>query len=159
MTSQKKLIILVALIVILIILSACQKKPFPKINEVESKISSAIDQFKKSNIEEGINSVMDAIILTAPHAELPAKVETKIIKAKEHFKSTDILNEKGFKLVWEAFQLIKPGFDRSDDQSGTSPVAQIFRNKLFEAQDELKKGNTPKVVELLLESILLLRPL
>ena len=160
MVCQKKLIIiLVVLLVIIFFLLSCQKQPFPKSKEVEAKILLAMDKFKESNNEEGFKLILEAVLLTTPNTDLPNEVETKIFKAKDHFNSTDYLNEEGSKLLWDAYKLIKPGLDKPDEPSGMGSIAEVFKNKLLEAQDELKKDNPDKVVGLLLEAILITRPL
>lgn len=161
MKQKNLIVILVALLALFIFLSSCQKASFPTAVEAEEKIVSAKEQFKNNNNEKGLYLILDAILLTLPHTDYPSDVEAKILMAKERFSNTNLLDDEGFKSLWEAFKIIKPDFedfDKSGKPSAISSIAEHFESKLREAQDQIKEGNCEKVVVSLLEAILIIKP-
>jgi hypothetical protein len=140
----------------------CQAESFPNAKEVENKISSALVHLKNSETGEGIQSILDALLLTVPHSNFPKEVETNVLQAREHLKE-GFPNAEAHRLIRDAYGQIEPGFDKAAlgkrkqvEPSNIPPVAEIIKNKMLTAQEIIKKGNVDKVVKLLLECLLVI---
>jgi len=160
----KIIVALLSLSLILFSLTACQQEPFPQANEVKMNISLAMNKFESSNIEEGCRLIIRAILLTLPSTDFPAEIEANILEAKINFEQAGYFNEKGFKLLKKAYNQIKPkttGINPNQEigkPASIAPLAENFRNKLLESLNQLRKGNANKVVLILLEAILMIKP-
>jgi len=162
--TKRIIIVLMSFFLILFFLVNCQQEPFPQANEVKMNISRAMNKFESSNIEEGCRLIVEAILLVLPSTDFPAEIEANILEAKNNFEQAGYFNEKGFKLLKKAYNQIQPkasginSNQETEKQTSTAPLAENFRNKLLESQNQLRKGNANKVVLILLEAILMIRP-
>lgn len=154
---KKLLFILIVLVLLLFSVSEAGMLPIQK---VEAKISSALEYFKSGKAGDGYQAVMDAILLTAPYSKLPTEVGGNVLAAKEYLKEGLPLNI-GIKLIRDAYDLIKvekAATERPGEPGYCPPVAEMLREKLLAAREELNSGNAGKVVRLLLEGLLLITP-
>jgi hypothetical protein len=155
---MKKMLFILMLLVLLLF-SVGEAGTLPKL-KVEAKISSALEYFKNGKAGDGYQAVMDAILLTAPYSKLPAEVGGSVLAAKDHLKEGLPVND-GIKLIRDAYDLIKvekAAAEKPVEPGHVPPLAEIVRDKLLTAREELYKGNAGKVVKLLLESLLLITP-
>jgi hypothetical protein len=155
-------LLLILLLLFLVIFTDCQAESFPNAKEVEIKISSALVHLKNRETGEGIQSILDALLLTAPHSNFPKEVETNISQAREHL-TNGFPNAEAHRLIRKTYGRIEPGFDKAVpgkpkqvEPSNIPPIAEMIKNKMLTAQEEIKKGNADKVVKLLLECLLVL---
>lgn len=149
-------ILLILMLLFLIILAPAGAETFPesKAKEINNQINAALDHFKNSRIESGFQNMLDAILLTMPYTNLPKGIENKILNAKSHFTDA-VPKPEGYKLIREALLLVKPTSDKMDP---TLSIAENLKKKIGLAQAQLVKGNADKVVELLIEAILVTVP-
>jgi hypothetical protein len=140
----------------------CHAESFFKAKAVETTISSALDHLKNNETWEGIQLILDALLLTAPHSNFPKEVETNISQAREHL-TNGFPNAEAHRLIRKTYGRIEAGFDKSApgkhkqvEPSNIPPIAEMIKNKMLTAQEEIKKGNADKVVELLLECLLVI---
>jgi len=142
--------------------TVCRAESFPKAKEVENKISSALVHLKNSETGEGIQSILDAVLLIAPHSNFPKELETNISQARAHL-TNGFPNAEAHRLIRKTYGLIEPGFDKSApgkhkqvEPSNIPPIAEIIKTKMLTAREELKYGNADKVVRSLLECLLVI---
>ena len=149
-------ILLILMLLFLIILVPAGAKTFPdsKAREINTRITTALEYFKNNEMDSGFQTMLDAILLTMPYTDLPKGVENKILNAKSHF-TDGVPKPEGLKLIREALLLVKPTSDKLDP---TLSIAENFKRKVGLAQAQLIKGNADKVVELLIEAILVTVP-
>jgi hypothetical protein len=142
------------LFLIILVPAGAQTFPESKAKEINTKITTALEHFKNDEVASGFQTMLDAVLLTMPYTNLSKGVESKILNAKIHFTER-VPKPEGFKLIREALLLIKPTSDKLDP---TLSIAENFKRKVGLAQVQLIKGNADKVVELLIEAILVTVP-
>lgn len=185
---MKKLILIPVFILIIMLLS-CQKQNkeelvslekaqekeriAPIAQEVDNRISSAIDNIAKGNITEGANLLLEVVLLTKPSEYMPGNFEETVLAAMEKFQEGNI--HKGVELVSEALVIIKSDSEikeegdraepkdvgqpqKKDEPPPIAPIAEMVRNKILAAREEFKKGNADKGVILILEALQLFSP-
>lgn len=155
----------IALLVVLLIILSCKKEK----GEMEGMLHSAMDNLSSGKVSEGASLLIDAVLLTRSN-EVPEKFQEKLLSAKDHFISSDF--GEGSKLISEALILFKTeleGENSTPDQEPTekteeeveqkvSPVAQLIKQHIMQAGEELKFGNRDKGVILVLEALELFGP-
>ena len=162
MITQKKLIIIIVLLILILsFFFSCRKEPFPQAKEVKDMILLAMDQIQDGEVEEGFDLILEAIILTSPHTNLPQEVESKVSEARRVLNTAGIQNKRFIQAIWEAYQTVNhdfKGFDETSQPSGTAAIVEVFVNKMMSALDQLKEGHPDKVVEKLLEGMIITSP-
>jgi hypothetical protein len=151
---RKILLILMLLFLIILVPASAETFPETKAREINTKITAGLEHFKNNRFESGFQTMLDAILLTMPYSNLPKDIENKILNAKIHF-SDGVPKPEGIKLIREALLLVKPTPGKLDP---TLSIAGNFKKKVGLAQAQLIKGNADKVVELLMEAILVTWP-
>ena len=172
----------IAILILVIILFSCQseqepmsvekpqgeEKIFPVAQEVEDKISSAMDNLTKGEVIEGAQLLLDAVLLSKPSEYMPEGFEEKILLAKDQFQSGNMGN--ALESVSDALLLIKPPSDIAADKEEpkeaeqmqesekVAPIAELIRDKILTAREQFKKGKTDEGIVLILESLLLFGP-
>jgi len=164
----------IPVLLLFFILFSCQKKnkedPFPVAQEIENKISSAVNKIANGNVAEGAELLLDVILLTRPSEFMPEGFENKIIAAKEQFRGGN-LNE-GVGTIHEALLIITSDEDlkggrEKDVLSGEAYVqkedevpslAVIVKDKIMSAKAHFKEGEAEEGIELILEALSLFGP-
>lgn len=151
---RKVLLILMLLFLIILVPAGAKTFPESKAKEINTKITTALEHIKNDEVASGFQIMLDAVLLTMPYTNLPKGIEHKILNAKIHFTGR-VPKPEGGKLIHEALLLIKPTPGKLDP---TLSIAENFKKKVGLAQAQLIKGNADKVVELLIEAILVTVP-
>lgn len=174
----------IAILILVVILFSCQrkqepisvKKPqgeekiFPVPQEVENKISLAMDNFTKGEVIEGAQLLLDAVLLTKPGEHMPEGFEDKILMAKVQFQSGNMGDALGS--ISDALLIIKPLPDVKTEKvkeepketeqvqrkEAVAPVAELVRSKILAAREQFEEGNADQGVVLILEALLLFGP-
>ncbi len=151
-------VLLILFLLFLLALAPVGAANFPEANakQVAVKITNAENHFKNNRIGSGFQSIMDALLLTVSHSDLPGEVKSKVLEARAHFKD-GVPNSQWYRLIHEALLLIKPAPEKRDPSLS---IAGNLKKKLAAAGEQLteKERNGGKVVEILLEAILVTSP-
>lgn len=156
----------IILLVVLLIIFSCQKEK----KDMHDMLHSAMDNLAAGKVSEGTNLLIDVVLLTHPHEELPEKFKEKLLSAKNYFQSQDF--GKASELVSEALVVFKSGLEgesqtlgqesaevpETDVEQQVFPVAQMIKENIIQAVEEFKSGNRDKGVILILESLELFGP-
>jgi hypothetical protein len=157
---KKVILILILLVLLMTVFCEAGKVPELRANEVDKKITLAVEQFEANRVSKGYLLLLEAMHMTVPHTDLPGDVGDRILKAAEHFRR-DVPDADGFRLLREALEVIKRGKSakvKVADSKTPAPVADAFQKKLISAREQIKEGNGDKAVELILEGILITSP-
>lgn len=150
------------MLLLLLMLSVGETRAASDADKVETKISSAQELFKKGAFGDGNRAVLDAVVLSLPGSGLPGDVTDKIVKARTNFE-TDRPGDVGVRLLREAYSRLDPKGANEMERPGKpgviAAIAKSVDKKLELARVEARKGNDRKVVELLLECLLVINPL
>lgn len=150
--------ILLLLVLVFVLFTTCQAKYFKQAKQVEKHIDTAIAQFQAGAVHEGTISTMDALLITVPYSNYTGEMETKLKKAADLFKLKP-LNPQAMQLLRETYRGIKsPTPPAKAGKSKIAPLAEILKTKLEIAKTMAREGNTNKVVESILEGLLVLAP-
>lgn len=154
--------ILLLLILVFVLFTTCQAKHFKQGQQVEKYIDTAIAQFQAGIVQKATLSTMDALLITVPYSNYSGEMESKLKHAADLLKINPI-NNQAMQLIRETYLGIKlptpPAVaGKSHNNPGIAPLAEILKTKLETARSMAREGNTNKVVESLLEGLLLLAP-
>jgi len=157
-----KKILWIPLIVIIFILFGCQQKEesiAPIAQEVAQKLDAALSQLSQGEITAGIESLLDAIILTNPGGYISDDFDVKIQEAKQEIQkknmdeTLDLISNARLLLV---SQEIKQ--EKSVDIE-PAPVAEAVKTLILDAKDQFQAGKTLEGVTSILAALLLFKPL
>ena len=160
MNQKKHILVLGILAVLLLFFSFCKKQYFPESEKINEKITMSLEQLKAGNTEKGISLIFDALLLNISNTSFSEEMNTSIQTAADEFSQEGLAGNNWIKTVGEAFQHSSRGLDsdEAEKSSEIAPVAEVFADKLKDAQQMLQKGSWNKASELLLESLLLIKP-
>lgn len=182
---MKKWMLIPLLILIVFLLLTCQKqkseeqaapdqpreeKIAPIAQEIENKMSMAMDNLAQGKIGEGSDLLLDVILLVKPRAQMPDDFEDKILTAKDRFQSGNIA--EGSELASEALLLLKTTTEvatETDEEKPAElepepeteepyPIAEKVRANILSAKEEFKKDEADNGILLILESLSLFAP-
>jgi hypothetical protein len=136
---------------------------------LENKLDSAVIHFQESKISEGIEFLIDGILLVKPSQYWPEGFLDALESAKEKFKDGNFVG--GDQFVSEAFSMIQPqkmtsgeGKTVPEDDSQIqiekkpAPLAKLLREKIISAKEKFRKSDADGGIVLILEALKLLAP-
>lgn len=182
---MKKWMLIPLMILIVLLLITCQKQKSEKqgvldqpqeekiariAQEIENKVSMAMENLAQNKIGEGSNLLLDVILLAKPRAQMPDDLEDKILAAKEQFQSGNI--SEGADLASEALLIFKTAkeiatetdeekpaeLEQEPETEEPFPIAEKVRASILSAKEEFKKGEADNGIILILESLSLFAP-
>jgi hypothetical protein len=159
---------LIPIILIIVLLTFCQNKRAVS-QELKNKLDSAIIHFQESKISEGIEFLIDGILLVKPSQDWPEGFVDALESAKEKFKDRNFV--EGNQFVSEAFSMIQPqkkksveGEIISEDDSPIqierkpAPLAALLQEKILSAKEKFQMSDAEGGIVLILEALKLLAP-
>ena len=154
----------ILLIVILLVFVFCkgeedQERIGPVALAVEENITDAVNLLKEDRASEGINLLLDIVLISRPENKAPSGFIDHIKSAKQSFQEGNL--SEGGRFIHNALLIIDQGRAGKEAKSETeeiAPLAQIMEQKIMEAKEAFIQGDADKGSHLLLESILIIAP-
>jgi len=157
-----KKLLWIPLMVIIFILFACQQKEesiAPIAQKVAQKLDGAVSQLSQGEITAGIESLLDAIILTNPRGYISDDFDAKIQEAQSEIRkknmdgTLDLISNARLLLVSQEIK------QKESVDIEPSPVAEAVKTLILDAKDQFQAGKTLEGVTSILDALLLLKPL
>jgi hypothetical protein len=157
-----KKILLIPLIVIIFILFGCQQNEesiVPVAQEVAQKLDTAQSQLSQGEITAGIESLLDAIILTNPRGYISDDFDIKIQEAKKEIQKKNM--DETLDLISNARLLVVSQEIKQEKSVDIepAPVAEAVKTLILDAKDQFQAGKTLEGVTSILAALLLFKPL
>lgn len=157
-----KKILWISLIVIIFILFACKQKEetvAPVAQHVDLELDAAVSQLSQGEIFLGLESLLDAIILTNPKGFISDDFEGKIQEAKKEIQKKNM--DGALDLIKDARLLIHSQDIDLEKTAETepAPVAEAVKNLISDAKNQFQSGMALKGVTSILDALLLFKPL
>ncbi len=156
-----KTILWIPLIVIIFILFACQQKEesmTPVAQQAGQKLDAAVSQLSQGEIAFGMESLLDAIILTNPKRYISDDFDEKIQEAKSEIikknmdSALDLIRDARLLLISQEVEQEKT----VDTEIGA--VAEAVKTLILGAKDQFQTGKALEGVKSILDALLLLKP-
>ncbi len=157
-----KTIVWISLIVFVLILFACEQKEesiTPVAQQVAQKLDAAVLQLSQGEIAVGIESLLDAIILTNPKGYISDDFEKKIQNAKSEITKMNM--DVSLDLIRDARLLLVSQEIKQEKTIDTepAPVAEAVKALILNAKDQFKAGKAIEGITSILDALLLFKPL
>lgn len=158
-----KRVLWIPIVVIIFILLACQQKEeniAPVALQFDQILEAAVVQLSEGEIIPGIESLLDAIVLTNPKGYISEEFEVKIGEAKGALAQQDM--DGTFERIREArLMLSAPAVINEEDnvEVDPAPVAEAVKSLILQAKDQFQEGKAVEGVTSILEALLLFNPL
>ena len=159
---MKNILLISLAVIVSFILFACQQKEesiAPIAQEVAQKLDAAVLQLSQGEIAGGIESLLDAIILTNPKGYISDDFDAKIQEAKNEIRKTNM--DETLDLISNARLLLVSQEIKQEESVDIepSPVAEAVKTLILDAKDQFQAGKTLEGVTSILDALLLLKPL
>ena len=159
---MKNILLISLAVIVSFILFACQQKEesiAPIAQEVAQKLDAAVLQLSQGEIAGGIESLLDAIILTNPKEYISDDFDAKIQEAKNEIRKTNM--DETLDLISNARLLLVSQEIKQEESVDIepSPVAEAVKTLILDAKDQFQAGKTLEGVTSILDALLLLKPL
>ena len=159
---MKNILLISLAVIVSFILFACQQKEesiAPIAQEVAQKLDAAVSQLSQGEIAGGIESLLDAIILTNPKGYISDDFDAKIQEAKNEIRKTNM--DETLDLISNARLLLVSQEIKQEESVDIepSPVAEAVKTLILDAKDQFQAGKTLEGVTSILDALLLLKPL
>lgn len=156
-----KNILWITLMVIIFILFACEQKEesfAPVAQQVAQKLDAAVSQLSQGEIATGMESLLDAIILTNPKGYISNDFEKKIKEAKSEIIKKNM--ESALNLIRDARLLLTSQEIEQERTVDTEPgpVAEAVKTLILGAKDQFQGGKALEGVTSILDALLLFSP-
>jgi len=157
-----KAILWIPLLVIIFVLFACQQKEesiVPISQLVGQRLEASISQLSQGEITLGIETLLDAIILTNPKGYVSDDFEKKIQEAKSEIQKTNM--DGALEAVKEArFLLSSQKIEQEKEvDARPAPVAEAVKKLILSAKKQFQDGNVLEGVTSILDAHLLFKAL
>ena len=159
---MKNILLISLAVIVSFILFACQQKEesiAPIAQEVAQKLDAAVSQLSQGELAGGIESLLDAIILTNPKGYISDDFDAKIQEAKNEIRKTNM--DETLDLISNARLLLVSQEIKQEESVDIepSPVAEAVKTLILDAKDQFQAGKTLEGVTSILDALLLLKPL
>ena len=129
----------------------------PVAQDVENRMSEAMELMAKGQATEGATLLLDVILLAGPRATFPEGFETLITQARERYQAGSL--SEAVETISRALDLLQPPQQQIKERKGEiAPLAEKFRENILAAKQEFRKGNADQGIRLILISLKLLAP-
>jgi len=157
----KKILWISLVVIISFILFACKQKEesfAPIAQQVALKLDAAVSQLSQGEIAFGIETLLDAIILTNPRGYISDDFDAKIREAKSEITKKNL--ESAFDLIRDARLLLisQENEPEKTDDTEPEPVAEAVKTLILDAKDKFQEGKALQGVTSILDSLLLFKP-
>lgn len=157
-----KTILWISLIVFILILFACEQKEesiTPVAQQVAQKLDAAVLQLSQGEIAVGMESLLDAIILTNPKGYISDAFDEKIQNARSEIIKKNM--EVSLDLIMDARLLLVSQEIKQERTVDTepAPVAEAVKTLILNAKDQFQAGKALEGITSVLDALLLFKPL
>lgn len=157
-----KTIIWISLIVFVLILFACQQKEesiTPVVQQVAQKLDAAVLQLSQGEIAVGMESLLDAVLLTNPKGYISDDFDEKIRNARSEITKKNM--EVSLDLIRDARLLLVSQEIKQERTVDTepAPVAEAVKTLILNAKDQFQAGKALEGITFVLDALLLFKPL
>ena len=157
-----KKILWIPVVALILILFACQQKEesiASVAQQVNMELDAAVSQLSQGEIIPGLESLLDVIILTNPKGYISDDFDGKIQEAKSEIQkknidgALDLIKDARFLLVSQEIK------QETTADTESAPVAEAVNTLILSAKDLFQEGKALEGVTLILDALLLFKPL
>ncbi len=157
-----KTIIWISLIVFVLILFACEQKEesiTPVAQQVAQKLDAAVLQLSQGEIAVGMESLLDAVVLTNPKGYISDDFDEKIQNARSEIIKKNM--EVSLDLIMDARLLLVSQEIKQERTVDTepAPIAEAVKTLILNAKDQFQAGKALEGITSVLDALLLFKPL
>lgn len=161
---MKKLLLISLIAIISFIFFGCQQKGediAPISQLMDQKLDSAVLELSQGEILTGIESLLDAIVLTNPKGFISDDFDGKIREAKSEIQkenidgALDFIKDARFLLISQEQEIEQAKVD----ETGAGNVAEAVKTLILGAKDHFQSGKTLEGITSILDALLLFKPL
>ncbi len=159
---MKKILWIILVVIISFILFACQQKEesfAPIAHQAAQKLDAAVSQLSQGEIDAGIESLLDAIILTNPRGYISDDFDVKIREGKSEIQKKNM--DDALELIRDARLMLVSQDIKQEKSVDTEPVpaAEAVKTLILDAKDQFQAGKALDGVTSILDALLLFKPL
>ena len=158
---KNRFFVFLVVVFVLLSMSCSRVASVSDTEKIDAKITRAIDSWRDPKLFDscitGFKLLVDAIIIAAQSAEIPAEFGEKMLRAKKLFDSRSALDPEGFGLLNESYRLINSGknFQMPGHLSKPDEMIEYACKKAEAAREYLKQGQNRECVKILLEIVII----
>jgi len=158
----KKLLLISLIVIISFVFFGCQQKEediAPISQLMDQKLDSAVLELSQGDILTGIESLLDAIVLTNPKGFISDDFDGKIREAKSEIQKENI--DGALDLIKSARFLLSSQEIKQEDavETNPAPIAEAVKTLILGAKNQFLEGNALEGITSILDALLLFKPL